>query len=461
MGSVFESAVTGETQGQQRTRYSPSTTLGPTEVDAMLLHDWRARREIVQLMGDSVRKGVELELPAWVDEAAVMSELEGKVVDGRRESGLLGQLGELLGTGNAYAGAVLIAVTDDEVPAWEPLDPNNLRAVTAWEVVDRWSIWPHRKGGAGTPVDFWLLTGLGMAVERSSQIVHPSRVLVHAGMWMPRRWRELRDGWGASVLELLRDQRDTLATGHAQLGRLLMRSSQDVVVLAELTELLEEKGEAAVAQRLAVMNTGMTSTGLLVLDGGMDKTALGQEQARRADAFATMGRPLGGAKDIAELQHDDWRRGSAMPAVVADGEVASGGLNSGEAAGAWRAWGGTVSAVQQSTVTPWLNWGLGLIFASKDGPTGGRVPEEWTAKWVPIADDDAEVVAKTDKLRAEVDEIQERMGVLRAAPIRKWRAVDGKGGQVRVEESDLLPEPTEGDIAAALAGEGGATGRGR
>jgi hypothetical protein len=323
MGSVFESALTGETQGQQRTRYSPSTTLGPTEVDAMLLHDWRARREIVQLMGDSVRKGVELELPSWVDTAAVMSELEGRVVDGRRESGLLGQLGELLGTGNAYAGAVLIAVTDDGAEPWEPLDKANLRSVTAWEVVDRWSIWPHRKGGAGTPVDYWLLTGVGMAVERTSQIVHPSRVLVHTGMWMPRRWREVRDGWGASVLELLRDQRDTLATGHAQLGRLLMRSSQDVVVLAELTELLEEKGEAAVAQRLAVMNRGMTSTGLLVLDGGMDSAALGQEQARRADAFATMGRPLGGAKDIAELQHDDWRRGSSMPALGVRGVAPS------------------------------------------------------------------------------------------------------------------------------------------
>jgi hypothetical protein len=107
-------------------------------------------------------------------------------------------------------------------------------------------------------------------------------------------------------------------------------------------------------------------------------------------------------------------------------------------------------------MTPWLNWGLGLIFASRDGPTGGRIPEEWTAKWVPIADDDAEALARTDKLRAEVDEIQSDIGIVKPVEIRSWRVVDGKGGQVRSELDELLPEPTEDDIAAALAGEGAA-----
>jgi hypothetical protein len=34
-----------------------------------------------------------------------------------------------------------------------------------------------------------------------------------------------------------------------------------------------------------------------------------------------MARPLNGASEISEAQHEDWRRGSTMPRVLADGEV--------------------------------------------------------------------------------------------------------------------------------------------
>jgi phage-related protein (TIGR01555 family) len=442
LGSVFEGVNDGLARGVQSTRYTPTLTLRPSDIEGLILHDWRARREIVQPMRDVVRRGLAIEgLPGWVDQKAVQSWLEGDASDGT--PGLLGAIGDLVGEGDAYGGAILVAIAEDGAPSSEPVSLEDLRRVSSWEVLDRFACSPFRRN-IGAPVDYWMVHGAQATDLRFEQVVHPSRVAAHLGAWMPRRWRDYRQGWGASVLEVLRDSRDQLGLGLGQLGRLLMRSTQDVVVLAELSELLEEEGAAAVRERINVMQSGLTSTGLLVLDGGISKSEKMQDPGRTADSFDTMSRPLGGAAEIAELHHENWRRGSTQPRVVADGE-ASGGINSGEEAGQWRAWAAVIEARQTRELTPWVNWGLGLIFASKDGPTGGRVPENWTIKWNPIAEEDHESDAKISLLDAQADRIYFDVGALTAEEIRQTRHVEGDHGLVRVESADLLPPPAEPD----------------
>jgi hypothetical protein len=122
-----------------------------------------------------------------------------------------------------------------------------------------------------------------------------------------------------------------------------------------------------------------------------------------------------------------------MPPVVADGQV-MGGLNSGEDAGAWRSWGGTIAAEQKRTLTAWLNWGLGKIFAATEGPTGGRVPATWRASWRPIAEPDAEIEARVGEIEARTDKIYGRdLGSVLVEDLARWRHVEGRRGPVRVE----------------------------
>lgn len=438
-GGVWANATTGLPVGEPVTRYSADATLAPHDVEALLAHDWRARREITQPAGDLIRCGFTLEgLPSWVDVDAVMSWVEGDGVDGQEGNGLLAALGDLWAEGESYGGSVLVAVADDGKPASEPLDVASLRTVASWQVLDRWSVWPYRKGGTASPVDYWIITDFSAEILRSAQIVHPSRLAVHEGMWMPGRWRRMRDGWGLSRLELLRDQRDRLALGLAHLGRLLSRSSQDVVTLAELHELKEAAGSSYVDQRMAVFRSTLSSDGLAVLDGGIEGDPTRHLPGRGSDKFETMARPMGGANDISAVQHEDWRRGSGQPQILADG-IASGGLNSGEEAGQWRSWGAWISAEQTRSLTRKLNWGLGLIFASKEGPTGGRVPDEWEVCWTPIAEPDHKVDAEVAEIWANIDVALKGAKLLTDEEIRQWRHVDKKRGLVEVE-SAKMPE---------------------
>jgi 2'-5' RNA ligase len=441
--SVYESVATGQSVGGHLARYTSSPTLGPAEIDGLLAHDWRARREITQLAGDLVREGVEIcDLPEWVDTKALDSWIEGDSTK-PDEIGLLAALRSLWAEGESYGGAVLIAVLDDGLHPSEPVDLTRIRRVRSWQVLDRHCVWPYREGGLTGPISYWLISstyGALDGLDSTYQIVHPSRVVAHTGLWMPGRWRAHQNGWGLSRLELLRDQRETLALGSSHLGRLLQRSSQDVVTFSELSELTEEAGDAYVAGKIAQMRLGLHSLGLVVLDGGTGGKGE-QEPGRPSDSFTVASRPLGGASDIAVQQHEDWRRGSAMPRLVADGEVA-GGLNSGEGAGEWRSWGGTVAAEQKASLTRPLNWALGLIFASSEGPSGGRVPESWTVEWTPIAEPDHELEARVAEAEARVDAIYQSLSVLGESEIRQWRAVEGKGGRVRVEDLEAhLPGP--------------------
>ena len=430
-------------------RCSNQPTLSAQQVEALLMHDWRARREIVQWAGDLTRAGVEIEgLPEWVDAEALQSWLEGDDLNGK--CGLLGALSELWAEGESYGGAVLVAVLDDGLRPSDPVDPSRIARVKSWEVLDRWCVWPYRRH-IGGPVDYWLITDhtgelTPGSITRSSQIVHPSRVVVHYGSWMPKRWRVNHNGWGISRLEITRVQRDALARGLDSTGNLLERAAQDVLKMAELAELQEAVGPTYVGAQLAKVKKGLDTADLLVIDGGIEPDAANGIPGRRGDEFQTMSRPLAGASDIDETLHKEWRMGSGMPEIVADG-TASGGLNSGEEAGQWKSHAANVKSEQDKNLTPWLNWGLGFIFASKAGPTAGVVPPTWKACWKSIAEPDHKLEAEVAEAWARVDGLQRAFG-LPARDIRQWRNVDGKQGVVRLESADVLPEPT-GEKAAA------------
>lgn len=421
----------------------PLPMLGTSEVEGLLLHDWRANREITQLAGDLVAEPFEVEgLPGWVDPKALSSWIEGDDDEGK--PGLLSALGEWWAVGEAYGGSLLVAVVDDGKPASEPLDRSTLRTILAWEVLDRWSVWPYRRRGTGSPVDYWVVTANPGAYEitRASQIIHPSRVQVHTGRWMPKRWRDWQDGWGASRLELLLDQRNTLRKGHQAIGRLLRRSSQDVIALAELTEMQADYGPEYTRDRLREMAATLDSDETLFLDGGISKETAGGQAGRDPDKFESVARPFGGVDAIEELQHNDWRRGSGMPSVVADGDAAA-GLNGGSEAGPWRAWARYVKAIFKRDLLGGATKGLGLIFSAKEGPTGGRVPETYCVKPVDIAEPDYEREAKIDQLETLVDQMQFDGGQITEEEITQWRNVDGKRGRVRVDKASRLPDPEE------------------
>lgn len=460
IGSVWESAITGLPVGEQLSRYSANPTISAMEAEGLVLHDWRARREILQPAGDLVREGVELEgLPEWVDVNAVQSWLEGEGIDGEA-CGLLPALGQLWAEGETYGGAILVAVADDGVPASEPIQLRSLRDVISWEVLDRWSVWPYRSKGQGGPVDYWSVvdwTGSVGTIAGPSSVIHPSRVAVHWGSWMPKRWRRLRNGWGCSRLELLRDQRDGLAVGFANLGRLLAKASTDVLTVAELSEMIASSGRNTIAGKMAEVMSAVASSGYAILDGGIEGEPGRTSPGRRADTFESVARNLGGASDVPEQQHQDWRRGSTMPELIADGQLA-GGLNSGEGAGQWRAWDALVAAEWGRSLATKFIWGMNLGFASKEGPTGGRDPGPYKAKRKPLAEPDHEYEARVLLLEAQVDEIAgpSRTGTLTNKEIRQHRNVDGKHGPVKVESADIMPDSDDGDIETeSIEGAGG------
>lgn len=453
-GSVWQSLLTGLPVGEQGVRYSNQTTIDAATAEGLVLHDWRARREILQPAGDLVREGVEIEgLPEWVDTDAVYSWLEGEHV-GDEGCGLLQALGELWAEGETYGGAILVAICDDGVPASEPVNLASLRDVVAWEVLDRWSCWPYRSRGIAGPVDYWTIVDYTSQFGAISPagIIHPSRVAVHWGSWMPRRWRRFRNGWGCSRLELLRDQRDSLAVGFAMLGRLLSKASQDVITVAELSEMIDEVGPGLVKAKMAEAVAALQSHGALVLDGGIEGDPNRQMPGRSADVFQAMARPLNGADKITDQSHIEWRRGSSMPPVIADGEV-NGGINSGEEAGAWRAWGATIHAEQRRSLTRHLIWGLELGFAAAEGPTQGKHPGNYTAEWCPIAEPDHKYEAEVALLEQRADDIAGRSGTLSKKERRKWRNVEGRHGAVRVESAEL-PEPEQPTVQPSALGGG-------
>ena len=90
-------------------------------------------------------------------------------------------------------------------------------------------------------------------------------------------------------------------------------------------------------------------------------------------------------------------------------------------------------AQQKARATPWMKWMLTILWASKEGPTGGRIPKSFGLRWHPLIVPSPVEVADIGKTRAETDAIRINSNVAEPAEIREQRLVVGDvDGDLRV-----------------------------
>lgn len=336
------------------------------------------------------------------------------------------QFGEGLRWANLYGGSAILVVTDDGAPLSEPLNPRKVRRVLNLVPLDANEATPATWNSDPTSQDFrlpatWnIYPRVQSAAAGWTGTVDASRVIYVPGLAKPPSLTYdsmYSTCGGLSLIEPCWDAICRLVS--VEQGGAVLSQEMRMDVLKVDTQASRASSDAATAMdtRLMALSKGKGLLKMIVLGTNED--------------FVPRSGTVSGYGEL----HDRASRGlcavSGVPAVLMYGDAPS-GLNTDGAS--WQAsWSNTTQVVQANRLYRALVRFYSILLASKEGPTRGKVPENWDIKFNPIFGLAAQAEATLRKTHAETDAINVGAGIL--DPVHVARSRYSEAGY----SSEILP----------------------
>lgn len=250
-----------------------------------------------------------------------------------------------------------------------------------------------------------------LSSQNPLRLMHESRFLLFDGVPVTRTQRIRNSGWGDSVyvriFEVLRDYQ--LSWGGVT--NLLSDFAQGVYKLQGLNEMILTGDPGDAISRIAQTDIMRSMARAIVLDAG------GPDQ--KEETFERQVTTLSSLPEM--LQQLSLRLAAAarMPVSLLLGQAPSGLNATGEADFRW--YYDSIKAAQRSNLLPQLKKLLQVIFAAKDGPTGGKTPDNWSIQFRALWQLDDVQEAQRRLFVAQADQIYASTGILLPGEIAQSR----------------------------------------
>ncbi len=425
-------------------RWVPSPGLDQRQLESVYAGSAMVRTIVDREPDDCTREGFELVGIPQSDQIALDDHLEE--VELMAKFADAGRWGQLFGGGGIYM------QVDDGRPEHAPVDMSRIMAIRNTHVFERPDIsvaqWSHDLGSKhfGRPIVFRLSMGRGQLE------VHADRMLMFDGQRLSRQLRLSNDGFGGSIVDQVWDQFVHWCITHEYMAESITRLTQGVLKLKGLEKALKGSNDKRVKKRLQALMRGLSVIGDMVVD------------ADGNEGYEVSERSMTGFKDALEAFSDALVAVVPQPRSILFGQV-PGGLNSGEAAGEWKAWTSYCGAVQKKKYSPNTRKYLTILTRSRLSPLS-EIPERLVIKWRPLFEsaplEIAQIHASNATARAtdvtsgiiEPDEGRRQDDVAQSYKLSEDEVKDtensedtGTRKQVRVAE---LPEPPKLDQRAPV-----------
>ncbi len=368
-----------------------------------------------------------------------------------------------------YGSAVILMVTEEEQPRTigaraevrnnpglllrEPLDPRRLIRVKALQVFDALEATPLTYQGDISDPGYrdpliWNLSpsAVGVSMTHSPHAqVHASRILHFRGVPRPPSFRlggirgslsvagnnALDDSILHAVWDEVRNLSQTMAGGAV----LAQEIRENVLKVGGLDGMATSDQKAQVEARISFMAMAKSLLGIVLL---------GQD-----DEFTSkVNSPTGFAELSGEAQAM-LSAATGIPQTILFGHTPA-GLSTDNESG--RQTFDRLISGEQEEIRPQLERIYSLIFASKEGPTKGEIPETWALEFLPLDEMSEKEKADTRKVVADADVLYIDRGVISPQRIEESRFGD-KGYQLELLPPDDDVDGVDFDQAAAEAEE--------
>lgn len=349
------------------TDYVRPVDLPSTTVDALAEYNPIGRRIIWREPLDALRPGFRL-LWDGLDPAVEQQTYRWL----RRRFDLLSKVKEARAFARATGGAGIILICADGREHHEPLDITGLRRVTRLVVKDRYELWPDGQIDYDLESPYYG-TSRHYLVQGSTRLlrIHASRVVRFDGLPTSDRSRQMRNGWGSSVFDLIYAELRNYGSSHEDAAEAITLLTQGIFEVDGYAAAVSAGDADFVARRYAAMRAGLGTLGDIVLD-------------KKTEGYRIESRSFAGIEGILKAHGDALIMATDMPEVILRGNR-SAGLNGGKGGDDVRGWYDFVGSERTDHYETPLMELLGVCLAEPDSPIGGVVPAdlgiEWPAMW--------------------------------------------------------------------------------
>jgi phage-related protein (TIGR01555 family) len=268
--------------------------------------------------------------------------------------------------------------------------------------------------------------------------VHESRILRFEGVRLTRRLQRTQWGWGDSVFVRLNDEIRDFQASFDSTSMLVTDFAQGVFKMAGLAEAIASGNTALVMARLSAIDMARSVVKAAVLDTN------GEEFERKVT-------PVAGLADLLDRFCTKLAAAAGYPQTLLFGMSPAGMNATGESD--ITLYYDKVKDGQNEKIGPPLRKLLRMLFAWKQGPTGGSEPDGWSIQFKPLEQSSETEQADVRLKQAQADDYYVNNGVLTPEEV----AVSRFGGDTYSTETQLSEtDPAKRALAAAEAAESAA-----
>ena len=320
-------------------------------------------------------------------------------------------LSEVIKLQRLYGGAGLVLLIDDGGQPDEPVELNRIRGIRGYIPLSRHELIPEDFSitDYSRPSHYRITTSQRITPEQTSGYVnirvHHTRVARFDGLYLPWNLRSRNTGWGQSVLQLIWNAFKRYET--AMSGLESMTSDSDVFVhkIPGLFNRIAAGNEADLRKRLEANNLSRSVYGGMVVDV--------EEQ------IDFINRALSNIATATDPFIKDLQAATGWPASILMGD-SPGGLGK-EGRFEERVWASLVEQWQEVYCRTPITEVFTYIFASREGPSRGRIPESWSVLFPSIFTQTDKEKAELQQLKAASDVQYMQLGVLNPLEVRESR----------------------------------------
>jgi phage-related protein (TIGR01555 family) len=310
-----------------------------------------------------------------------------------------------------YGGAGLVLLIDDGLEPEEPVDPARIRAVRGYVPLSRHELIPEDFSitDYSKPSHYRITTSQRMTPDQQGSYVnvriHSSRVARFDGLYLPWNVRVRNTGWGLPVLQLIWEAFKRYESALAGLESMTTDSDLFVHKIPGLFNRIASGNESDLRKRLEANNLSRSVYGGMVVDVEEELQFLNRALSNIASATDPF---------VSDLQ-----AATGWPASILMGE-SPGGLGK-EGRYEERVWASIVEQWQEVYCRTAVTEVFQYILASREGPTRGRPPANWSVEFPSVFTETNKEKADLRLTVAQVDAQYINLGVLNPIEVREAR----------------------------------------
>jgi phage-related protein (TIGR01555 family) len=279
-------------------------------------------------------------------------------------------------------------------------------------------------------------------------IIHESRILRFEGVIINRLQLRQQFYWGDSILVRVYDILRDFDLSWESAAILLQDFAQAVIKLPGFAALLAKEGPTAFAQAAGMVERSRSTARAMFLD--------------KEDEFERKATPVTGLPELLLQFSRRLAAAADMPMSRLMGDSPRGFNASGETDETW--WYDKIAAQQRAVLIPVLKHWYKIVFACKNGPTSGQIPElnDWRIHFHPLKQlSDLQEADRRFRI-GQTDAVMVGAGVFTPEEIALTRSGgdDFNGGKIQLLQPDPKKRQKDREDAMMAAQPKGAIGGG-